>query len=201
MGGLDFALEGRVLGQIFLVACVLAMLSVLGIFLVLYGPIPVKRKVVIAPRLAVSSPVAMRTMPSLVAQLAPAPQQIFTPSIAPSIAPPVPPSISATIQGAPPVVPARPTPSARRTPEPPPLPPQPMVATPPPTPVRKPKGQKVQPMPRKRAAKGTASPFAPVVRSAARQHREEDMATNQVDAVTNQVVLFDAEEMTIDESR
>jgi hypothetical protein len=165
-----------VLGQLFLVACVLALLSIAGILFIVLGPVPVKRRVTVVPRLAVSAPVAAQPMPSLVAQLAPSREQSFTPSF------------PSTIQGAPPVVAARPTPSHSPAPTPPPLP---IASTPPPTPRR---GAKVQPRQKQRVARGTGSPFAPVVRSAARVHREED-------AVTNQVVLFDAEEMTIDESR
>ena len=63
-------------------------------------------------------------------------------------------------------------------------------ASPPPVPM-KPKGQKVQPLPKKRSARGTEapSPFAPVVRSAQRQMRDEDVQTNPVQ-------LFDMEEFT-----
>jgi hypothetical protein len=167
-----------VLGSIFLVACVLATLSIAGILFVLFGPVPVNRKVTIVPRLAVSPPVTTTPMPSLVAQLAPAREQQFAPTAFPS-----------TLHGAPPIVPARPTPTAR-TPEPPPLP---LVTTPPPVPQqRKPKGHKVQPLPRKRAAKGTEapSPFAPVVRRGHRPFRDEDVATNPVGT-------FESEEFTL----
>ena len=63
-------------------------------------------------------------------------------------------------------------------------------ASPPPAPM-KPRGGKVQPLPKKRSARGTEapSPFAPVVRSAQRQMREEDVATNPVE-------LFDMDEFT-----
>ncbi|HEY5920812.1 MAG TPA: hypothetical protein VIV11_04040 [Kofleriaceae bacterium] len=169
------------LGQLFLVACGLAALSVAVIVFVVLGPVPVKRKVVIAPRLSVSGPVSTYPMPTLVAQLAPASQ---------SFSQPYPSTFPATIQGAPPIVPARPTPSARmNAPEPPPLP---IAETPSPVSMRKPKGQKVQPMPRKRAAKGTAapSPLAPVVRP--RSYYQDD-------AVTAQVRMFETEELTIDE--
>jgi hypothetical protein len=150
-------IQSSVLGQIFLFACVIATLSIAGIFFVLFGPVPVKRSVTMVPRMSI--PVQLAPMPSLASQLAPAdplfaPQPVFTPPA--------------------------------------PLEPVPAVAVAPPEPVaavRKPKGAKVQPLPRKRAAKGTASPFAPVVRSGQRQVRDED-------AVTNPVPLFDDEEMT-----
>jgi hypothetical protein len=175
-----------VLGQLFLVACVLATLGIAAIFFILFGPVPVKRSVIVVPRL--SRPVSTTPLPSLAAQLAPAREQHFTPSFA------------STIQGAPPPFAAAPTyaaPSA--TP-----PPLPIAATPPPIPIRKPKGAKVQPMPRKRVAKGTDSPFAPVVRHRVReedvrqhrQMREEELRTNPV-----RRVQFESEEFTtVDES-
>jgi hypothetical protein len=154
-----------VLGQLFLLACIAALLSIAGIFFVLFGPLPVKRRVTLFPRL--SAPVAVGSMPSiampslappsLVSQLAPAPEQYF--------APPEP--IAAAAVEVPPI--------------------------------RKPMGAKVEPLPRKRSARGTSapSPFAPVVRSGYRQMRDEDVATNPVE-------LFDAdevEEMTMVDDR
>lgn len=150
------------------------MLSIAAIFFILFGPVPIKRRVVVLPRMAAPS---LAPLPSLAAQLAPAREQHFTPSF------------GATIQGAPPPYAAAPTHAPSPVP-----PPLPIAATPPPVPMRKPKGAKVQPMPRKRAAKGTDSPFAPVVRS--RQAREEEMRTNPVPRV-----MFESEELTtIDES-
>ena len=164
------------LGQLFLVACVLATLSIAAILFILFGPVPVKSRVTVVPRL--SMPVATSPLPSLAAQLAPARDQYFEPSF------------GSTIQGAPPPYAAAPS-HASATP-----PPLPIAATPPPTPIRKPKGAKVQPMPRKRAAKGTDSPFAPVVRSGYRQMREEDVRTNPV-----RRVMFESEEFTtVDEN-
>lgn len=145
-------LQWFVLGQIFLFACVLATLSIAGIFFVLFGPVPVKKSVTMVPRMSI--PVQLAPMPSLATQLAPA-DPLFAPQ--PVFTAPEPVRAVAT--------------------------PQPVAA------VRKPMGAKVQPLPRKRAAKGTASPFAPVVRSGQRQIREEDAATNPVR-------LFDSEEMT-----
>jgi hypothetical protein len=163
-----------VLGQLFLGACVLATLSIGAILFILFGPVPVKRRVTVLPRL--SSPVTTHPLPSLVAQLAPAPEQHFSPSF------------GSTIQGAPPPYAAAPS-TRSHTP-----PPLPIAATPPPVPMRKPKGAKVQPMPRKRAAKGTDSPFAPVVRR--REVRDEDVRTNPV-----RRVMFESEEFTtVDES-
>ncbi len=139
-----------VLGQLFLLTCVAATLSIAGILFVVLGPVPVKKRVTIVPRL--SAPVATTALPSLVAQLAPAREQHFTPT-EPVHAAPV-----AT------------------------------AVTPPP---RK-KAAKVEPLPRKRSARGTnaPSPFAPVVRSGHRQMRDEDVATNPVR-------LFESEELTL----
>ena len=139
----DLQPGGGVLGHLFLLACVAAALSIAAIFFVLYGPVPVKRRVMVVPRLPV---LAAAPAPTLVAQLAPARQQVFTPAAV-------------------------------------------TVVAPPPTPLRKPMGAKVQPLPRKRSARGSEPPFAPVVR---RRPREEDVATNPVR-------IFDAEELTIDE--
>jgi len=176
-----------VLASIFLVACVLATLTIAGILFVLFGPVPVKRSVAIVPRL--SAPVSTTPMPNLVAQLAPRDG---------SFAPTFESTFPSTIHGAPPVVPAvvpaRPMPRKSAPPEPPPLPMaetiSPVSRTSPQSSSRKPKHQKVQPMPRKRAAKGTEapSPFAPVVRH--RQFREEDVATNPVR-------MFETEELTM----
>jgi len=161
-----------VLGQLFLLACVAAALSVVGIFFVLFGPVPVKRRVTIVPRLAV--PLVAPAMPSLAAQLAPSREQHFTPTFAVESAP--------VVDYEPPTL---------QTPHAP-------VAV-------KPKGQKVQPLPKKRAAKGTGSPapFAPVVRARQYQerrderedrrpyYREEEVQTNPVRRVS-----FDSGEMT-----
>ncbi len=157
----DYKLQftDSVLGQIFLFACVLATLSIAGIFFVLFGPLPAKRSVAMMPR--VSIPVHTAPMPSLAGHLAPAetlfaPQPVFTPPVE-AIAPVA-------------------------------------VAAAPPVPVRRPKGAKVQPLPRKRAAIGTDSPFAPVVRSAQRQVREED-------AVTNPVPVFESDDISDEMTR
>jgi hypothetical protein len=141
-----------VLGQLFLFACVVAMLSVAGIFFVLYGPVPVKRRVTVVPRLSASGVFVAPALPapaapSLVAQLATGDEFFTPPRPVQVVAAPIP----AT---------AAPVPSLHR-----------------------PKGNKVQPLPKKRSAKGTESPnpFAPVVRSAGyRQMREEDVATNPI---------------------
>ena len=168
------------LGQIFLFGCVLALASIAAIIFVVFGPVPVKRRVEVVP-LSASRPVFAAAMPSLAAQLAPAREQTFTPAFASAA-----PAFQSTIQGAaPPVTASR---SSSHVPSPPPLP---IAVTPPPT---RSKGQKVQPRQKQRVARGTGQPFAPVVRSAQRQYREED-------AVTNQVRLFEAEDLTIDESR
>ena len=144
------------LGQLFLFACIVAAGSIAAILFVVLGPVPVKRRVMIVPRLSAS---AVFPAPSLVAQLAPAVEKQHI-----------------TAQN--PVVAADP---------------QPVAAVPPPAPVVAPKrGGKVQPMPRKRAAQGTASPFAPVV-NRNRAFREEEVATNPVR-------VFDAEELTIDDT-
>lgn len=139
-----------VLGQLFLLTCVAATLSIAGILFVVLGPVPVKRRVTILPRL--SAPVATTAIPSLVAQLAPAHEQHFTPT--------------QPVQTAP-------------------------VATAVAPPTRK-KAAKVEPLPRKRSARGTnaPSPLAPVVRSGYRQMRDEDVATNPVR-------LFESEELTL----
>jgi hypothetical protein len=158
-----------VLGQLFLLACVAATLSIAAIFFVLYGPVPVKKRVMVVPRLPTF---AVTPAPTLVAQLAPASAPQFTP--AQPLAPPPVPSRAAS----PMPLPAAATPESL-----------PVVAA---APVRKPKGAKVQPLPRKRVARGTdsPSPFAPVVRH---RPREEDVATAPVST-------FDAEELTtIDE--
>ncbi|HEU4613069.1 MAG TPA: hypothetical protein VFS15_13355 [Kofleriaceae bacterium] len=162
------------LGQLFLLACVAATLSIAAIFFVLYGPVPVKKRVMVVPRLPTF---AATPAPTLVAQLAPASAPQFTP--AQPLAPPFTPA---------------PPPVSSRAPSPMPLP---AAATPESLPViaapaRKPKGAKVQPLPRKRVARGTdnPAPFAPVVRH---RPREEDVATAPVST-------FDAEELTtIDE--
>lgn len=157
------------LGQLFLLACVAATLSIAAIFFVLYGPVPVKKRVMVVPRLPTF---AVTPAPTLVAQLAPASAPQFTP--AQPLAPPPVPSRAAS----PMPLPAAATPESL-----------PVVAAP----VRKPKGAKVQPLPRKRAAKGTESPspFAPVVRH---RPREEDVATNPVST-------FDADELTTVDER
>jgi hypothetical protein len=163
-----------VLGQLFFLACIVAMLSIAAIFFVLFGPVPVKRKVTIVPRLP--APLAAAA-PSLVAQLAPAREQHFTPASA----------FPSTIQGAPPPYAAAPSTHAAPTP-----PPLPIATTPAP---RRPKGEKVQPLPKKRAAKGTESPspFAPVVRG--RNFREEEVATNPVPRVSSH--SFESEDFTM----
>jgi hypothetical protein len=151
-----------VLGQLFLVVCVLATLSVAAILLVLYGPVPVKRRVVVVPRLTARASVT--AIPSLAAQLAPAADQSFS-----SVFP-------ATIQGAsPPAYAAAPSSTPVKMP-----PPLPVVNTPPPVPMmRKPAGEKVQPLKKARSARGTGSPspLAPVVRS---RPPEEEVVTNQM---------------------
>lgn len=164
----DWNLQFRsfVLGQLFLLACVAATLSIAGILFVLFGPVPVRRRVTLVPRLhaavapsfvapiAPIAPAASSNGPSLVSQLAPAPEQDFAPTVREEQ-----PIAAAAIE-----VP----------------------------PLRKPKGAKVEPLPRKRSARGTnaPSPFAPVVRSGRRQVREEDAATNPVR-------LFDSDELTV----
>lgn len=168
------------LGQLFLLACVAAVLSIAGILFVLFGPVPVRRKVTFVPRLhawdapsfaapvapiapgapiesAASpspAPIADPSVPSLVSQLAPAPEQDFAP----------------TIRDAQPVAAA-----AIEVPS-----------------LRRPRGAKIEPLPRSRSARGTnaPSPFAPVVRSGRRQVREEDAATAPVRK-------FDSEELTV----
>lgn len=150
--------HASVLGQIFLLAWIAATLGSAAILFVLFGPVPVKRRVTLVPRLPASAP---SPPPSLVAQLAPACEQRFTP--AQPIAPAPEPHATAA-------QPVGPMPAAAAAP-----------------PVRKPKGAKVQPLPKKRAARGTDSPFAPVVRH--RQVREEDAATNPVR-------VFEADELT-----
>lgn len=167
--GLEFALSCGVLGQLFFLACIAAMLSIAGILFVLFGPVPVKRTVTIVPRLPASG--ASPSMPSLVAQLAPEREQHFTPASA----------FPSTIQGAPPPYAAAPATHSAPTPPPLPIATTPAVTAAP----RRPKGGKVQPLPKKRAAKGTESPspFAPVVRS--RNFREEEVATNPVPRVSH----------------
>jgi len=157
-----------VLAQLFLLACVGAALSVAGILFVLFGPVPVKKRVTVVPRLAAPTVAPAMAMPSLVAQLAPAREQHFTPTFAVEQAP--------MVDFEPPTLP---TPAAP-------------VAV-------KPKGQKVQPLPKKRSAKGTGSPapFAPVVRQREhreerpRHYREEEVRTNPVRRVS-----FESGEMT-----
>jgi hypothetical protein len=145
-----------VLGQLFLFACIVAAGSIAAILFVVLGPVPVKRRVVIVPRLSASG---VFTAPSLVSQLAPAVARQHITSQSPVV-----------VED-----------------------PHPATAVPPPAPVVAPRrGGKVQPMPRKRAAQGTASPFAPVV-NRNRAYREEDAATNPVR-------MFDAEELTIDDT-
>lgn len=161
------------LGQLFLLACVAATLSIAAIFFVLYGPVPVKKRVMVVPRLPT---LPATPAPTLVAQLAPAREQLFTPPqpIAPSASPRA---------ASPMPLPAADTPTSFPA----------IAAVPPPSPVRKPKGAKVQPLPRKRSARGTdsPSPFAPVVRH---RPREEDIATNPVST-------FDADELTTVDER
>lgn len=161
------------LGQLFLLACVAATLSIAAIFFVLYGPVPVKKRVMVVPRLPTFG---ATPAPTLVAQLAPTTAPQFTPvqPIAPS---PVPSRAASPMP-----LPAAATPESL-----------PVVAARPPSPVRKPKGAKVQPLPRKRAARGTdsPSPFAPVVRH---RPREEDVATSPVST-------FDADELTTVDER
>jgi hypothetical protein len=164
-----------VLGQLFLFGCVIAMFAIAAILFVVFGPVPVKRRVTVISRLSaarssapgfapqwasaspmtsVSAPVAAPSVPSLVSQLAPAQFGADTDFLS-EPAPVELPAVSAM-----------------------------------PLPSHKPKGAKVQPLPRKRAAKGTGSPFAPVVRP--RSLREEELATNPVP----RVVSFDTGEMT-----
>jgi hypothetical protein len=173
-----------VLGQLFLIACVLATLSVAAILVVLYGPVPVKKRVVVVPRLTARASVSvMPAAPSLVAQLAPAPEQSFS-----SV-------FTATIQGAsPPAYAAAPAPSSAKSIKTPPPLPLPVANTPPPVPMRKPAGAKVQPLAKSRSARGTGSPgpLAPVVRP--RQYREEDVVT---DLVPRQDSFEETEELTV----
>jgi len=151
-----------VLGQLFLLVCLAAMLAVAGILLILFGPLPVRRRVTIVPRIAAAPlPVAAGTARSLVSQLARgASDEFFTP----------PRPVQVVAHDEPIPVTAAQVPS-----------------------LRKPRGGKVQPLPKKRAAKGTESPapFAPVVRSAQRQLRDED------EMATSPVPTFDTTELTI----
>lgn len=149
------------LGQLFLFACLVAAAAVAGILFVLFGPVPVKKRVTVVARLSASIPLTRpAAVPTLVSQLASGSDEFFTP--------PRPVQVVAAVEDTIPAT-AAPVPS-----------------------LRKPKGGKVQPLPKKRAAKGTESPnpFAPVVRSGSRQVREEDVATNPVR-------LFDTGELTI----
>ena len=154
--------SSAVLGQLFFVVCMASMLGIAAILFILFGPVPQKRSVAIVPRLGGHVPAAPAAQhPSLVAQLAPARDQFFTP--------PQP------LQHAPQTS-FEPLPAAA-------------APVPPLTPPPKPKAAKVQPAPRKRIAKGTDSPFAPVVRARPVQ-REEDLQTNPVP-------LFEAEVATL----
>lgn len=143
--------SAAVLGQLFFVVCIASMLGIAAILMILFGPVPQKKSVVIVPRLGGHVPVAPAGPPSLVAQLAPARDQFFTP--------PQPLQHAPQTSFEPLPAAAAPVPSL----------------TPPP----KRKAAKVQPAPRKRIAKGTDSPFAPVVRSRP-VPREEDLQTNPV---------------------
>lgn len=158
------------LGQIFLLACLAAAVSIAAIFFVLFGPVPVKKRVTVVPRLA-SAPVFAPAMPSLVSQLAPAREQHFTPTFAVEQAP--------VFNYEPPTIQTA-------------------------APVAKPKGQKVQPLPKKRSAKGTGSPapFAPVVRSRP-QHEERPRYFHEEEVATSPVrrVSFDSGEMTTVDDR
>jgi hypothetical protein len=146
-------------------ACVVALAAVAGILFVLFGPVPVKRRVVIAPRLSAVMPLADRAAiaPSLVAQLASASpgDEFFTPPRPLQVVPHD--AIPATAAAVPSL--------------------------------RSPRGSnKVQPLAKKRSARGTEapSPFAPVVRSGYRQMRDEDIATSPVERIES----FDSGEFT-----
>ena len=145
-------------------ACVVALAAVGGILFVLFGPVPVKRRVVIAPRLAAAMPLADRAVaPSLVAQLASVSpgDEFFTPPRPLQVVPHD--AIPATAAAVP----------SLRSPR---------------------SGNKVQPLAKKRSARGTEapSPFAPVVRSGYRQMRDEDIATSPVERIES----FDSGEFT-----
>ena len=155
--------SSAVLGQLFFLVCMASMLGIAAILFILFGPVPQKKSVVIVPRLGGHVPVAPVAQPSLVAQLAPARDQFFTPP-----------------------QPLQPAPQTSFEPLPAAAAPVPTLTPPKPP---KPKAAKVQPAPRKRIAKGTDSPFAPVVRARPVQ-REDDLQTNPVP-------LFEAEVATL----
>jgi hypothetical protein len=150
-------------------ACFVALAAIASILFVLFGPVPVKRRVMVVPRLSGALPqpvpasMAAPIAPSLVAQLASASSgdEFFTPP--------------RPVQ----VVPDN----------------QPIPATAAPVPSLRPaRGGKVQPLAKKRSARGSEapSPFAPVVRSGYRQMRDEDVATSPVERITT----FDSGEFT-----
>lgn len=170
------------LGQLFLLVCLAAVLAVGGIVFVLYGPVPVRRRVTLVPRMSAPmfAPAPIAPAPVAVSQVAP--------SAGPSAGMTAGPSLVSQL--------ARTSDEFFTPPRPLQVIDEPIPATAAPVPsLRRPTGGKVQPLAKKRSARGTESPapFAPVVRSGHRPLRDEDVATNPVR-------LVDTGEMTIVDS-
>lgn len=128
------AAHARVAAQIMLVLCFAAGMVASCIIFVLYGPVPVRRKVTIVPRL---SPPDVFAMPAVKVVSLPALHELAQ-QVEPGIA-------FRTL-------PHAPTPHAAPAPQAPPKKPEPLVT---PLVLRRPRGDSPPPLPRNRSARGT----------------------------------------------
>jgi len=141
------AILARVLAQIILALCLAGGMAACCIIFVLYGPVPVRKKVTIVPRLAPPDPFAQHRAAAIISLPAqpPSAQQQVAPGIA-FILPPQPEAFGAAA-----IEPPRPAP-ARKPKRSDPRPGTPDVA---PLVLRRPRGESPSPLPRNRSARGT----------------------------------------------
>jgi hypothetical protein len=150
------AVHARVLAQIILVLCFAAGMAASCIIFVLYGPVPVRRKVTIVPRLAPPDPFAQNRAAAIISL--PAQPPSVQQQVAPGIAFVLPQGSGS--HAAPPV--AHAASHVAHAHEPPPRPVRPKKSDPRPgTPdvaplvLRRPRGESPAPLPRNRSARGT----------------------------------------------
>lgn len=140
-----------VLGSLVLVGCIAAIGGVVGILFVLYGPVPIKRKVTMVSR--IQAPMPLAAMPVMF-QPPPPPVTPVEAPVQPAATAVEPPAATAVEPPAPKKVVAPPRkksgyrPPARRAPSPAPSPPRAPIVT-------APRGDSPPPLPRARAARGT----------------------------------------------
>jgi len=145
------AVLARVLAQIILALCLAGGMAACCIIFVLYGPVPVRKKVTIVPRLAPPDPFAQHRAAAIISLPAQPPQ--LQQQVAPGIAFVLP---QADAFGAaaiePPKSPKPAAPPARKPKKSDPRPGTPDVA---PLVLRRPRGESPAPLPRTRSARGT----------------------------------------------